>query len=87
MSVQADNALDHHLDAIILKIGGHLKPFTTIAVVLLALMAVLQLLRLILGWEVTVNGLSVPVWLSAIAFVIAAALAIMVWREARRGPG
>lgn len=64
-----------------------MKPFTTIAVVLLALIAVLQLLRFILGWEVTVNGLSVPVWLSAIAFVIAAGLAIMVWREARRGPG
>ena len=62
-----------------------MKPFTTIAVVLLALIAVLQLLRFILGWEVTVNGLSVPVWLSAIAFVIAAGLAIMVWREARRG--
>lgn len=63
-----------------------MKPFTTIAVVLLALIAVLQLLRFILGWEVTVNGLSVPVWLSAIAFVITAGLAVMVWREARRGP-
>ena len=63
-----------------------MKPFTTIAVVLLALVAVLQLLRFVLGWEITVNGLLVPVWVSAIAFVIAAGLAIMVWREARRGP-
>ena len=63
-----------------------MKPFTTVAVVLLALIAVLQLLRFILGWEVTVNGLSVPVWLSAIAFVITAGLAVMVWREALRGP-
>ena len=63
-----------------------MKPFTAITVVLLALIAVVQLLRFVLGWEVTVNRLMVPVWPSGIAFVIAAGLAFMVWREARRGP-
>lgn len=63
-----------------------MKPFTTMSVVLLALIAALQLLRFILGWQVTVNGLILPVWLSAIAFVITAGLAFMVWRETRRGP-
>ena len=61
-----------------------MKPFTTIAVVLFALIAVLQLFRFLLGWEVTVNGTLIPVWVSAIAFVIAAALAVMLWREANR---
>ena len=61
-----------------------MKPFTTMSAVLLALIAVLHLLRFILGWEVSVNGLTVPVWLSAIAFVITAGLAIMVWKETRR---
>jgi hypothetical protein len=60
------------------------KPFTTIAVVLFALIAVLQLIRFLLGWEVTVNGALIPVWVSGIAFVIAAALAVMLWREANR---
>jgi high-affinity Fe2+/Pb2+ permease len=60
------------------------KPFTTIAAVVLALIAVLQLLRFILGWEVTLNGARVPVWPSGIAFVVAAGLAVMVWRENRR---
>jgi hypothetical protein len=60
-----------------------LKPFTAITVVLLALIAVAQLLRFVLGWEVTVNGLIVPVWPSGIVFVITAGLAVMVWREAR----
>jgi len=32
------------------------KPFTVIAIVLLALIAILQLLRFILGWEVSVRG-------------------------------
>ena len=40
------------------------KPFTVIAIVLLSLIALLQLLRFILGWEVTVHGVSVPVWAS-----------------------
>jgi hypothetical protein len=52
------------------------------AVVLLSLIALLQLVRFILSWEVTVNGTSIPVWASGIAFVIAAALAVMLWREA-----
>ena len=63
-----------------------MKPFTTITVVLLALIAVAQLLRFVFGWEVTFSGLVVPVWLSGIVSVITAGLAVMVWREARRGP-
>jgi hypothetical protein len=59
------------------------KPFTIIAIVLLSLIAILQLLRFILGWEVTVQGVSVPVWASGIAFVVAAGLAVMVWLETR----
>jgi uncharacterized membrane protein HdeD (DUF308 family) len=60
------------------------KPFTIIAIGLFSLIAALQLLRFILGWEVTVNGLSIPVWVSGIAFVVAGGLAVMVWLEARK---
>ena len=60
------------------------KPFTLIAVVLLSVIAVLQLLRFVLGWEVTINGVAIPVWASAIAFVVAGGLAVTVWQEARR---
>jgi membrane protein implicated in regulation of membrane protease activity len=60
------------------------RPFTMIAIALFSLIALLQLLRFILGWEVTVNGVSVPVWASGIVFVIAAGLAVMVWRETRK---
>lgn len=60
------------------------KPFTIIAVLLLLLIALMQLLRFVLGWEVTVNGVTVPVWVSGIAVVVAAGLAVMVWRETRR---
>ena len=60
------------------------KPFTTIAVIVFLLIALLQLFRFLLGWEVTLNGAIVPVWLSGIAFVVAGGLGVMVWRENRR---
>ena len=60
-----------------------MKPFTTIAVVFLVLIAIVHLLRLFAGWEVIVTGFVVPAWWSGIGFVIAGGLALMVWREAR----
>ncbi|MET0885236.1 MAG: hypothetical protein ABWX92_02205 [Mycetocola sp.] len=61
-----------------------MKPFTTIAVVVFLLVALLQLLRVLSGWEVTVNGMAIPIWASVVALVVAAALAIMLWREAHQ---
>lgn len=60
------------------------KPFTTIAVILFALGALLQLLRFIQGWEITVNGMTLPLWISAIACLVLGGLALMVWRESVR---
>jgi hypothetical protein len=60
-----------------------MKPFTTIAVVVFSLVAVLQLVRVALGWAVTVNGFLVPLWFSVIACIVAAVLAFMLSREAR----
>ena len=60
-----------------------MKPFTVIAIVVFSLVAILQLTRLILGWEVMVNGLIIPAWVSGMAFVIAGGLAVMLWRETR----
>lgn len=58
-----------------------MKPFTTVAVVVFSLVALLQLLRVVLGWELTVNGILIPLWASVIACVVAATLAFMLWRE------
>ena len=61
-----------------------MKPFTNVSVVVLAFIAMMQLLRFVMGWEVSLNGVHVPVWASGIAFLIAGGLAVMVWREAHR---
>ena len=60
-----------------------MKPFTSIAVAIFALIAIAHLLRLFAGWEVIVTGFAIPVWWSAIGLFIAGGLALMVWREAR----
>ena len=61
-----------------------MKPFSAIAVAVFTLVALAQLLRVLLGWEVTINGALVPPWASVVACVVAATLAVMVSREARR---
>ena len=61
-----------------------MKPFSAFAGVVLAIVALVQLLRLVMGWSVVVNGISIPLWASAVACVTAAGLAAMVWREAHQ---
>jgi hypothetical protein len=50
----------------------------------LVVLACVQVLRLILGWRVTVAGLEIPLWASAIAALIAGSLAIWAFRVRAR---
>ena len=58
-----------------------MKPYTSLAIVVLALLALLQLARVFLGWTVVVNDFAVPIWASAVAAVAAGGLALMLYRE------
>ena len=60
-----------------------MKPFTSVAVVILAVFGLVHLLRLIGGWSVTINGFAVPLWVSGVALIVSWVLAAMVWRERR----
>ena len=59
-----------------------MKPFTNLAIAVFILVAVMHLLRLIYGWEATVNSVVIPLWVSVIGLLIAGALAYFLWREA-----
>ena len=61
-----------------------MKPFTTIATVVFALVAALQLVRVLEGWDVAIGSVHVPMWASLLAAAFAALLAVMVWRENRK---
>ena len=58
-----------------------MKPFATATVAILALVAIAHLVRLLAGWSVSVNEIDIPMWVSVIALVVAAGLALGLWRE------
>jgi hypothetical protein len=60
-----------------------MKPFTTLAAVIFVLIALIHLYRLIQGFEVVVGGTRVPQWASLPGLIVAAGLALMLWRESR----
>ena len=59
------------------------KPFTTLAVAIFGLVAVIHVLRLIFVWDVTISGLVVPMWVSIAGAILGGVLAVMVKKEAR----
>lgn len=60
-----------------------MKPASLLAVVVFSLVALAHLLRVVLQVEIRVGGAAVPMWVSAVGLVVAAGLALGLWREAR----
>ncbi len=57
------------------------RPASLVITIILFLMATAQLIRFILGVPVTAAGQEIPVWPSALAAVVLAALAVWLLRE------
>ena len=57
------------------------RPFTTLASILLALLAIGHVLRLVFALEVVIGGMIIPLGVSIPVAVLAAGLAYLVWRE------
>ena len=60
------------------------KPFTLIAAVIFALMALGHLYRIATHFQIIIGSHSIPLWVSWIAIVVTGLLAIMLYRESRR---
>jgi hypothetical protein len=60
------------------------KPFTLLAALVFAAIALIHLLRVIFGWMVTIVGADVPMWGSVVALVISGILAAGLWWESRK---
>jgi uncharacterized membrane protein YjjB (DUF3815 family) len=60
------------------------KPFSAIAAIIFAVVALVHLLRLVYQWQVVFNGWVVPMWLSGFGLIVAGALSALIWREAQR---
>jgi len=61
--------------------GFNMKPATTIAMILLSLVAIAHLLRVLYGLEIIVGSWSVPMWGSYLGIAIPGALAFFIYRE------
>lgn len=60
------------------------KTFATIAAVIFALVALLHLLRLVMGWSVVIDSWTVPMWVSWVGLVVAGSLSYYAGRLAIR---
>jgi len=61
-----------------------MKTFCTVAAAIFALIALLQLIRIVMAWPVALNGVDVPLWASWIAVTVAGALSIIGFHSATR---
>jgi len=55
-----------------------------VAAPLLGFIALVQAVRFVQAWPVSIDGWAVPVWCSAVAALALGALAVAVWREGGR---
>jgi hypothetical protein len=59
--------------------------YSRLAGLIFAIVAALQITRALSGWPVTVGTISIPLWASWIACVVAAVLAWLGYDASRRG--
>jgi hypothetical protein len=63
-----------------------MRRYELVSGVIFTIIALAQITRTVLGWTLQVDGVRVPVWVSGVAFLITAALAIWAFRSGGRGP-
>ena len=60
------------------------RPFTLIAAIIFAVMALLHTYRLVTHFQVIVGSHTIAEWISIVAILVTAVLAVGLFREARR---
>ncbi|AHY50532.1 hypothetical protein BJS_09055 [Bradyrhizobium japonicum SEMIA 5079] len=61
-----------------------IRTYCTLAAAIFALIALLQSIRIVMDWSVTLNGVDVPFWVSWIVVTVAGALSFVGFRPAMR---
>jgi hypothetical protein len=60
------------------------KAFSATAATIFGIVALVHLLRLIMGWSIVIDAWAVPMWLSWVGLLVAGALSYFGMRLARR---
>ena len=63
-----------------------MRRYEQVSGTIFAIVSLVQLTRIVLGWPVQIDLFTVPIWFSGVAFIVAAALSIWAFRTAGRGP-
>ncbi len=59
-----------------------MRRYHLVSGIVFSIIALAQLTRTLLGWAVQVDGFTVPVWVSGVAFLITGGLAVWAFRSA-----
>lgn len=54
---------------------------TLLGIVVFSLVAVAHLLRLLMGWQVSIDGWIAPMWSSVIGVLLPGSIAYLLWKE------
>jgi hypothetical protein len=60
------------------------RNYSRLAAVIFAIIALLQLVRVLLAWDVTLNGVAIPLFVSGMACFLAAAMAWLGFGVSRK---
>ena len=63
-----------------------MRRYELVSGIFFSILALAQLTRTLLGWQVQVAGFTVPVWFSGVAFLIVGGFAFWAFRSAGRHP-
>jgi hypothetical protein len=59
------------------------KSYYLVTAIVFSVVGLIHLLRIILGWEVTIGGWTVPMWLSWLGLIVSAVFAYFGFTHAR----
>jgi hypothetical protein len=63
-----------------------MRSYEQVSGTVFAVVALVQLTRILLGWPVQVDLFTVPIWFSVVAFLVTGGLAVWAFRSGGRSP-
>ena len=63
--------------------GLNMKPVLTIVVLFFVVVSMAHLARILFSYDIVINGMQAPMWVSIFGFIIPLLLAFLLWRENR----
>jgi len=63
-----------------------MRSYEQVSGTVFAVVALVQLTRIVLGWPVQVDLFTVPIWFSVVAFLVTGGLAVWAFRSGGRSP-